>query len=438
MPDAPCPSTVQTAAGLSTTQGIDTRFDFSSREVEVLRGLAKETAEIAASPTQAEKARLWTLHNDLRPCRPLLFCDPENGWNEIIPQSALLCADPLARVWEMTLRKEIFWGTEMGDDRVVTSFFNVPYHYEDTGWGLKGAKIGGDHGGAYAWEKPLRDYERDFPSLRFPEIRIDGDKSAELMRLAEEVFGGILQPRRHSAWWWTLGMTWEYITLRGLDDFMLDMYDNPEWVHKTMAFLRDGTMAKLDFLESNGLLSGNHGDIYVGSGGFGWTGQLPPPGREPGPPRCSDLWGFAESQETVGVSPEMFAEFIFPYQLPILERFGLNCYGCCEPVDGRWRIVKNVPRLRRVSASAWVDVKTMAEALGPRYIYSSKPSPTPLSRAGADLASSREYVRRVLEEGAKHGCHVELVMKDNHTLGGSAANAVNWCRMARKEIERHA
>ena len=43
--------------------------------------------------------------------------------------------------------------------------------------------------------------------------------------------------------------------------------------------------------------------------------------------RTIDMWGFAESQETVGVSPRMFAEFIFPDQLPILERFGLNCYG---------------------------------------------------------------------------------------------------------------
>jgi len=42
--------------------------------------------------------------------------------------------------------------------------------------------------------------------------------------------------------------------------------------------------------------------------------------------RTIDIWGFAEIQETVGVSPEMSKEFIFPYQKEILKLFGLNCY----------------------------------------------------------------------------------------------------------------
>ena len=49
--------------------------------------------------------------------------------------------------------------------------------------------------------------------------------------------------------------------------------------------------------------------------------------------RTMDMWGFTESQETVRVSPKMVGEFVFPYQRPLQERFGLNCYGCCEPLD---------------------------------------------------------------------------------------------------------
>ena len=75
----------------------------------------------------------------------------------------------------------------------------------------------------------------------------------------------------------------------------------------------------------------------------------------------------------------MFGEFIFPYQLPLLERFGLNCYGCCEPLDRRWSVVKQVPRLRRVSVSAWADWAKMAELLGDRYIFSLKPRPVDLA-----------------------------------------------------------
>ncbi|MFH1614308.1 MAG: hypothetical protein ABIG61_04390 [Planctomycetota bacterium] len=83
-------------------------------------------------------------------------------------------------------------------------------------------------------------------------------------------------------------------------------------------------MAKLDFLEKNGLLSLNNDGNYVGSGGFGWTDELPAKGFDEKRVRCSDMWGFAESQETVGVPTDMFEEFVFQYQLPLLERFGFT------------------------------------------------------------------------------------------------------------------
>ena len=52
--------------------------------------------------------------------------------------------------------------------------------------------------------------------------------------------------------------------------------------------------------------------------------------------RTRDIWGLAESQVTSGVSSELFEEFIFAYQKPVMERFGLTCYGCCEPMDKRF------------------------------------------------------------------------------------------------------
>jgi hypothetical protein len=143
------------------------------------------------------------------------------------------------------------------------------------------------------------------------------------------------------------------------------------------------------------------------------------------------MWGFAESQETIGVSPEMFAEFVFPYQLPLLERFGLNCYGCCEPVDARWKYLKSIPNLRRVSVSAWADVDVMAEALGNRYVLSSKPNPAYLAIPEMDEAyirtSLRDFIRRTRDN------RVEIIMKDNNTLGKNPNNAFNWCRIAKEE-----
>jgi hypothetical protein len=391
-------------------------------------------ARLAARPRESEKADLWTRHNDLQNVRPLLFCDPENGWNEIIPQNQILCSKPLFRIWEMALRKEIFWGSEMGDDRVIQPYFDLPYNYSDSRWGVEEIKVGGDGGGSYVWKASIRDYERDFPKLRHPRIDVDYQRTHRIVDLAEEILGDILTVRLRGPWWWTLGLTWDYIRLRGLNSLMLDMYDHPDWVHRTMAFLRDGQLKKLDFLEENGLLALNTGGSYVGSGGFGWTTQLPAKNFDPKRVRTKDMWGFAESQETVGVSPEMFAEFIFPYQKPILERFGLNCYGCCEPLDSRWHIINQIPHLRRVSVSPWADPETMAEYLDGGYILSLKPSPSPL----AEPTLNEELIRSTLRDKlrAVRDCRVELIMKDNHTLGGNPLNAVQWCRIAREEIAR--
>ena len=199
-----------------------------------------------------------------------------------------------------------------------------------------------------------------------------------------------------------------------------------------MTFLHDGTMAMLDGLEEEGLLGPNSDGTYVGSGGLGWTNELSPADAN-GKVRCSQMWGFAESQETVGLSPEMFAEFVFPYQQPLLERFGLNCYGCCEPLDKRWDVVKQFPRLRRVSVSPWADKRKMAGQLEDKYIYSLKPNPADLAMSTFDEDRIRAGLREVLQ--IARNCCVEIIMKDNHTIGNDPRRVVRWVQIAREEAE---
>ena len=74
-------------------------FTISPAEREVLRHLAGEVASIADRLIEDKKRDLWYRHNALEPTRPVIFCDPENGWNEIIPPDDLECASELARRW---------------------------------------------------------------------------------------------------------------------------------------------------------------------------------------------------------------------------------------------------------------------------------------------------------------------------------------------------
>jgi hypothetical protein len=92
---------------------------FATSDIQTLRTLAAHVAELSARPIEKEKESLWRQHNALAPTRPLIFCDPENGWNEIIPSDSLTCQHTQARQWEFILQREIFWDTQMKDDRII-------------------------------------------------------------------------------------------------------------------------------------------------------------------------------------------------------------------------------------------------------------------------------------------------------------------------------
>jgi hypothetical protein len=189
-------------------------------------------------------------------------------------------------------------------------------------------------------------------------------------------------------------------------------------VHQLMAFLRDEHRHFLEWCEHEGLLTANNGVNLVGSGGVGETNELHPV-TDVGV-KLSDRWGFAESQETVGISPAMFEEFVLPYQLPLLEKFGLNCYGCCEGLENRIKpILQNVPRLRRISVAPNANQEAMAAALDGHYIFSRKPYPAHVC-VGFNEKAVREDLR-----------HTLTVQNEPDRIG-------RWVKIAREEIAKAA
>jgi hypothetical protein len=424
----------QTALGKIQTGFVPGDVAMSAEDKVILRRLAERVAAIAASAEMAEKRRLWKTHNELGRCRPVIFCDPENGWNEIITERQMECRGKLARRWEMDLRKEIFWGEEMGDDKPVESVFVVPYTAAPDDWGLQTIYHSSDQtSGSQSWEGPIRDYDRDLPKLRAPEVLIDWETTRGCATTAQEVFDGILDVQLRGTWWWSLGLTLPAVMLRGMTNLLMDFVAQPDELKELLSFISKAHMQKLDYLEKERLLSLNNDGTYVGSGGFGFTDELPRSDFD-GHVRCCDLWGFAESQETVCVSPDMYAEVVFPHEQPIMDRFGLSCYGCCEAIDPRWQAVKQHHKLRRVSCSPWANHERMAELLGNRYILSMKPNPAELSQHAISKETIRAGLRRSLE--TVRGCAVELIMKDNHTIGNRPRNVTEWCRIAKEEATR--
>jgi hypothetical protein len=424
----------QTTAGKVTTGFVARDLNISKNDRQVLKKLAEKVASISQTTQMEEKRRLWHKVNRLQKTRPVIFCDPENGWNEVFTESQLKCKGKLARRWEIDLRKEVFWGEKMGDDKPVEPYFDVPYTVLTENWGLPTIYHYSDlKDGAKTWDAPIKNYDEDLPKLKLPDVKIDWATTNKSFEIAKDIFDDILKVRLKGVWWWSLGLTVTAVTLRGISNMLVDFLDEPDNIRELLSLISQSHLRKLDYLEKNKLLSLNNDGTYVGSGGFGFTDELPQ-NDFAGHVRCADIWGFSESQETVHVSPEMYEEFIFQFEKPILERFGLNCYGCCEPLDKRWHVVKKHHNLRRVSCSAWVDVEKMAANLEDKYIFSMKPNPAALSTPGIDKDAIRKELRRSFE--ITRDCIVEVIMKDNHTIGNRPENLIEWCSIAKEEAER--
>ena len=135
---------------------LDNLYQVDANDREILRQLAGRVAELAGRDVEQEKKQLWLKHNDMtEKTRPLVFCDPENGWHEIVTNDKLECTGQLAREWEYRLRQEIFWGESMCDDRVIEPYFNIMDVHTRTDWGLSEVYHGGQDGGSKSWDSPV-------------------------------------------------------------------------------------------------------------------------------------------------------------------------------------------------------------------------------------------------------------------------------------------
>lgn len=216
----------------------------------------------------------------------------------------------------------------------------------------------------------------------------------------------------------------------------MDLVLRPQLVHLAMERLVNAHLSRLEQLERLNLLSLNNTNVRVGSGGYGYTDELPQESFNPTHVRANDLWGSATSQIFSDVSPEMHEEFALKYEKRWLERFGLTYYGCCEPLHHKIHILRTVPNLRKISISPRADVEKAVEEIGTDYVISYKPNPAILATDDWDPESVRKQLRQALEK--MRGCHVEIIMKDISTVRYQPQRLWQWAQIAVEEAERMA
>jgi hypothetical protein len=396
----------------------------------VLRELAERLAAHAARPIQRQREAAWRRHNALQPGRPLVILDVEPPmWRELLPEAGLRCRDPEARHEEDEMRKLLHHADAIDDDWVIPARWYLHMRFTGTDFGLIPHEERSGTGAAHF--RPVIVDKRDIERIRTPPIACD--HAAERLRreALHDAIGDLLPVELRGyfvPWFAPIDLLGQ---LRGIGQLYEDLSDDPAWVHEALERLTVAHLEMLDALERQEALWPNCRSHFIGSGGQGFVDELP---DDPHPVRAGHLWGQAAAQLFAEVSPRMHAEFSLPYDRRWLERFGLACYGCCEPLHRKVGILRTIPNLRRISLSPKSDPIAGARAIGRDYVCSVKPNPIQLAGDGFDEAGIRDWFRQVLE--GTRGSVVEFVMKDTMTCRHDASRPGRWARIAREEIDR--
>ncbi len=420
-------------------------WQLSERERIYLRDLAARQAEIAALPLMEARRRLWYALNDAAPGAGGDVCPPVvvETWTfdrDFMPPGTLKCESDLGRRIEYPLLVNLRNYELIGDDKVMPDTYDIGWVVEIDEFGVEIPRetIADAQGVAtgYRWNHPIRDIRHDLDLLRPAECRVDREATLAFQAFLDDLLGDLLPVVIRTNTFGNGMLTHRAVELMGMQALFLAMYDSPEEVHRLMAYLRDNALRIMGWAEAEGLLRVNNGNQASFGSSYNYTTRLPARALDGGPARLQDMWGCANSQETVGVSPAMFHEFCAPYYAAVCEPVGLLYYGCCEPAHPFWEDIRALPHLKKVSISRWCDERYMGEALrGTDIVYSRKPDPNYFAvDVTLDEDAWAGHLRETLE--AAEGVALEFIIRDVYTVHGNLGKARRAVEIARREIAR--
>lgn len=395
-------------------------------ERSLLRELAQRYREICERPIQAERRRLWRQQNSLRGERPLIYVRAF-AWSEI-PPSRCVCRDPFLRHYENFFRYHLYWDT-LEDDSIFEPWVTVRARHRSDGWGVEATRVySASTRGSWKLDYPIKDLT-DIEKLRPLRHEMDEEATARDVERLHDLIGDILPINVDRAPAYRSDISTDLGYLRGIEHFMLDMKDNPEWLHRLVGFMSENILRVHEEAER----AGDWGLCNHVNQAMPYSEELPDPAPNAHGAKRQQLWHFMAAQEFTLVSPALHEEFLLRYQLPILKQFGLVSYGCCEDLTNKIDMLRQIPNLRRIAVAPVANVARCAEQIGRDYVLSYRPSPTDMVGYGFDPDRIRSILRRDL--AACRHCHVDITLKDVQTVQGDPTRVGKWVALTRQVID---
>lgn len=401
-----------------------------------IRDLAKQILSFATSELMESRRKLWSDHNSLEFTRPPIYIR-SIPVDECIPADAIQCSDPYLRNLEKILLLHQY-RMELADDYVMEPFLTVQAAVKSADWGPYGlpAELSERKPGEAARYSPSIENEQDLEKMHVADYAVDEAETALRKEKLADVLGDILpvQVDRQGllCGMWNNDIATLLAKMRGLEQIMWDAYDRPEWLHRLLSFMQEKILLQIAQTEqADGFRLVNHQNQAMP-----YAHGLKTPKADDTPVKVNELWGYMAAQEFTTFGPHMFEEFMFDYQRPILEKYALTAYGCCEDLTSKIGVIKKLNNLRRIAVSPFSDVKKCAEQIGGNYVLSWRPNPSSAVSRGVD----EDFVRKNLQETFAvfdaNGCKFDITLKDVETVSQDSRAIIRWTQIVREEVEK--
>jgi hypothetical protein len=407
----------------------------SEKDKQILRELGGKIADIGSLPTQQKLRQMWSQLNQLEDTKPMVWME-DICWDEMDVDGELKIqtSSPFCQRIELDLRQTIYRWNHMPCDMVVDTIVYSPLVTTNSGIGISIEediikKEGSNTVASHHYRIQIRE-EEDIEKINTPKIARNEKKSEENYQAYCDIFDGILPVKKRGVTWLQFAPWDDIIHLTGVQEALLDLAMRPEYIHKLVDRFVDAQLHALDQYEKLNLLALNNNNVRIGSGGYGYTDELPQSDYDHHHTRTLDTWGYAAAQIFVGVSPKMHEEFALKYEKRWLERFGLTYYGCCEPLHKNIHFLRSIPNLRKISISPWADINEAASQILGDYVISLKPNPAILATDKWHPERAREELETKLKAAKQYNCKVEIIMKDISTVHHEPQRLWEWARIA--------
>jgi len=420
----------------------ETEVVLSDKDREILRKLASEQAEIAALPVHREKAELWRDLNDLKSKRPMVWFT-EFPWHELNVDNELTIQTehPFARDQEAQLRKLLYQWHHIPGDMIVDDFLPCPLVIQSTGFGINENVdiVKTDEGNnivSREFHIQIEDFD-DLEKIKMPKVTLNKLATDLRYQAMSDLYEGILPVQKigKKNIWFT---PWDFlIRWWGIEEALMDMIDQPDLVHAAVERMVDAWMIELDQFDSMNLLSIDANNTRIGSGGYGYSSDLPGKDFDPDHVHPHNMWGCSNAQIFAEVSPDFHWEFAVEHDLRWLERFGLNYYGCCEQLHHKIDVIRRIPNLRKISCSPRCEAVPAVENIGSDYVMSRKPNPAIF----AEDSWNPDRARKEMDDWmrATDGqCHVEFIFKDLSTVRYDPKRLWDMEKIAMEVVDKYA